>query len=73
MADALGGSVDGDDVRDSADNSIHNPSDMGYSTYSNSSRTTSSEGIPTWYSSMDSYERPNRKPKERHRFRMLHS
>ena len=39
-----------DSGRDSVDNSLHNsqrPNDMGCSTYSNSSRTTSSEGNPT--------------------------
>lgn len=47
MGDSVDDSVNGDDVRDSADNSIHNPSDMGYSTYSSSSRTTSSVDNPT--------------------------
>ena len=36
-----------DNILDSIPHSIPNPSDMGCSTYSSSSRTMSSEGIPT--------------------------
>ena len=39
--------ADGNGVDDSVDNSSQNPNDKGCSTYSNSNRTTSSEGIPT--------------------------
>ena len=68
MADALDDSADGDDVHNSVDDNIQSPSDKGCSTYSNSSRTTSSEDIPTWCSRMVSYRLPSHIPKAKSRY-----
>ena len=58
---------------DSNQHSNQSPNDMGCSTYSNSSRTTSSEDSPTLCSRMAKSNHPSHTSKAMSRYQMLHS